>query len=74
MSSIPGPDAQIVERGFQRYDGARSGVGGAIRSVSWQSIRAALGLGRLARYKIFPFFVVFIRDSVHSQSLKRALF
>ena len=60
MSSVPGPDAQIVERGFQRYDGPRSGVGGAIRSVTWQSIRAALGLGRLARYKIFPFVVVFI--------------
>jgi len=60
MSSVPGPDAQIVERGFQRYDGARSGVGGAIRSVSWQSMRATLGLGRPARYKIFPFIAIFI--------------
>jgi len=47
-------DAQIVERGFQRYEGRRSGVSGAIRSVSWESIRATLGLGRPARNKIFP--------------------
>jgi ABC-2 type transport system permease protein len=53
-------DARIVERGFQRYDGPRSGVGGAIRSVSWQSIRATLGIGRPARTKIFPVIAVVI--------------
>ncbi|RLE25598.1 MAG: hypothetical protein DRJ50_02640 [Actinobacteria bacterium] len=53
-------DAQIVERGFQRYEGERSGVPGAIRSVSWESIRATLGLGRPARYKIFPVIAVII--------------
>jgi ABC-2 type transport system permease protein len=47
-------DAQIASRGFQPYDGARSGVAGAIRSVSWESIRSTLGLGRPARAKIFP--------------------
>lgn len=47
-------DAQIVDRGFQRYEGERSGVVGAIRSVTWQSIRATLGLGRAGRHKIFP--------------------
>jgi ABC-2 type transport system permease protein len=47
-------DAQIVASGFQRYEGSRSGVAGAIRSVAWQSVRATLGLGRLARYKVFP--------------------
>ncbi len=52
MSSSGG--ARIVERGFQRYDGPRSGVGGAVRSVSWQSARATLGIGRPARTKIFP--------------------
>jgi ABC-2 type transport system permease protein len=53
-------DAQIVERGFQRYEGRRSGVPGAIRSVSWESIRATLGLGRPARNKIFPVIAVVI--------------
>ncbi len=55
--SAPEPtrgDARIVARGFARYDGARSGVPGAIRSVAWQSIRATLGIGRLARHKVFP--------------------
>lgn len=53
---MSGPDAtaHIVDRGFQRYDGERSGVAGAIRSVTWQSIRATLGLGRSAKHKIFP--------------------
>lgn len=53
-------DAQIVERGFQRYEGPRSGVVGAIRSVSWEAIRATLGLGRPARMKIFPVIAVVI--------------
>jgi ABC-2 type transport system permease protein len=47
-------DAQIASRGFQPYDGPRSGVAGAIRSVSWESVRSTLGLGRPARAKIFP--------------------
>jgi ABC-2 type transport system permease protein len=53
-------DAQIAARGFQPYDGPRSGVGGAIRSVSIESIRATLGLGRPARTKIFPVAAVVI--------------
>lgn len=59
--NVPGRgDAQIVERGFQRYEGRRSGVPGAIRSVSWESTRATLGLGRPARHKIFPVIAVVI--------------
>jgi len=55
MSSVDTPDdAQIAARGFQRYDGARSGVPGAIRSVTWQAIRSTLGLGRPAKNKVFP--------------------
>ncbi|MGA9275338.1 ABC transporter permease [Ilumatobacter sp.] len=54
------PGAQIVERGFQRYDGPRAGVMQAIRSVTWQSIRSTLGLGRPARHKIFPVLAVAI--------------
>ncbi len=59
--NVPGRgDAQIVDRGFQRYEGRRSGVPGAIRSVSWESTRATLGLGRPARNKIFPVIAVVI--------------
>jgi ABC-2 type transport system permease protein len=52
--------AHIVERGFQRYEGERAGIGQAIRSVAWQSIRATLGIGRPARHKIFPVIAVAI--------------
>lgn len=54
MTTAGRGDAQIAARGFQRYDGPRSGVPGAVRSVTWQGIRATLGLGRPARHKIFP--------------------
>lgn len=56
----PPPGTEIVARGFQPYDGPRSGVGGAIRSVTWQSVRSTLGLGRPARHKIFPVLAVVI--------------
>jgi ABC-2 type transport system permease protein len=52
--------AHIVERGFQRYEGERAGIGQAIRSVTWQSMRATLGIGRPARHKIFPVIAVAI--------------
>ena len=54
MSRAAGGDAHIAARGFARYDGERSGVLGAMRSVTWQSVRATLGIGRPARHKIFP--------------------
>lgn len=53
-------DARIVERGFQRYEGRRSGVPGAIRSVTWEAIRATIGLGRKASHKVFPVIAVVI--------------
>ncbi len=60
MTGTVGGDAQIVDRGFQPYDGPRAGIGGSIRSVAWQSMRATLGIGRPARHKIFPVISVFI--------------
>jgi len=61
----PGPaaperssDAAIYERGYRRYDGARTGVPGAIRTLVTHSIRAILGLGRSARHKIMPLAVI----------------
>ncbi len=47
-------EAIILDRGYRSYEGHRSGVGGAIRSVTWHSIRNVLGIGRLARHKVFP--------------------
>lgn len=50
--------AQIYERGYRRYDGDRTGVSGAIRSLVAHSLRAVLGLGRSARHKIMPAAVI----------------
>ena len=53
-------DAQILDRGYRRFDGDRSGVPGAVRSVAWHTMRSILGLGRPARHKVFPIIVVVI--------------
>ena len=52
--------AEIFDRGYRKFEGERSGVGGAIRSLSWQTTRSILGLGRKARHKIFPILVIAI--------------
>lgn len=50
--------AAIFERGYRRYDGERTGVAGAMRTLVTQSIRAVLGIGRSARHKIMPLAVI----------------
>lgn len=46
--------ARIHERGYRRYEGVRTGVGGAARSTFLHTIRAILGLRRKARHKVLP--------------------
>lgn len=53
-------DAQILDRGYRRYEGARSGVPGAMRSVAWHTTRSILGLGRKGRHKVFPIIVAVV--------------
>jgi ABC-2 type transport system permease protein len=53
-------DAQILDRGYRRYDGERSGVSGAVRSVAWHTTRSILGLGRKGRHKVFPVIVALV--------------
>ncbi|MFW2333123.1 ABC transporter permease [Ilumatobacter sp.] len=53
-------DAQILDRGYRRFEGDRSGVGGAMRSVAWHTVRSILGLGRKARHKVFPIIVLVV--------------
>lgn len=53
-------EAQILDRGYRPYDGARTGVAGAMRTVTVQAIRSVLGLGRPARTKILPIVVAVI--------------
>ncbi len=52
--------AQIFDRGYRRFEGRRSGVAGAVRSVAWHTARSILGLGRKGRHKVFPVAVVVI--------------
>ena len=51
-------DAQILDRGYRRFEGKRSGVVGAMRSVAWHTVRSILGLGRKGRHKVFPIIVL----------------
>lgn len=51
-------EAQIYDQGYRRYDGPRGGVMGALRSLIIHSMRDAMGLGRSARFKVFPFATV----------------
>ena len=51
---------EIFDRGYRKFEGERSGVSGAIRSLAWQTTRSILGLGRKARHKIFPILVIAI--------------
>ncbi|MEO6652696.1 MAG: ABC transporter permease [Ilumatobacteraceae bacterium] len=53
-------DARILDRGYRRFEGTRSGVIGAMRSVAWHTARSILGLGRTARHKVFPIIVMVI--------------
>jgi ABC-2 type transport system permease protein len=53
-------DARILDRGYHKYDGDRSGRRGAVRSLAWHTTRSILGLGRPARHKIFPIIVMVV--------------
>lgn len=51
-------DAQIFDRGYRRYDGPRTGLPGAIRSLVIHSMRQALGLNRSAKFKVIPVLII----------------
>ncbi|WP_421118938.1 hypothetical protein ACE2AJ_16460 [Aquihabitans daechungensis] len=47
-------DAQILDRGYRKYDGPRTGVQGAVRAVVTHSAQRALGMRRSIWAKILP--------------------
>jgi ABC-2 type transport system permease protein len=51
-------ESVIHDIGYQRYTGARLGRGHAIRSLYVHSVRAAFGVGRGAKAKIFPWLII----------------
>lgn len=52
--------AQILDRGYRKFEGRRKGVWGAVRSTAWHTSRSVLGLGRKARHKIAPAMVIVV--------------
>jgi ABC-2 type transport system permease protein len=53
-------DQVIYDRGYRGYDGPRTGPKGARRAVYKDGLRRVVGLGRKARYKIFPWSLIAI--------------
>jgi ABC-2 type transport system permease protein len=47
-------DAQILDRGYRHYDGARTGVRGAMWAVVRHSVQRALGVRRTIWAKVLP--------------------
>ena len=59
-TSATGEAARIIDQGYRSYNGPRTGLPGAIRSVVRYSMRHTLGLGRSARHKILPWLAVVV--------------
>ena len=57
--SVTGGAAEILDRGYRRYDGPRSGVAGAIGSVARQTAMRALGMRRSIGHKVLPAITIF---------------
>lgn len=57
--SAPVPQATTIhDLGYQRYDGPRDGAQGARRALFWQGFRGMFGVGRPARAKLMPAFLI----------------
>ena len=59
-AASPVDTARIIDQGYRSYDGPRTGLPGAVRSVVRYSVRHTLGLGRPARHKILPWLAVVV--------------
>jgi ABC-2 type transport system permease protein len=53
-----GGDARIIDRGYRRYEGDRTGVRGAMAAVVRHSLQRSLGLRRTVWAKVFPIVAV----------------
>jgi len=51
-------EAQIYDRGYRKYEGERTGVPGAMRTLVSHSMAHALGLRRSAKYKVIPVLII----------------
>ena len=53
-------DARILDRSYRSYDGTRSGVIGAMRTVTFHSMRHALGIKRRHGAKVVPVLTILL--------------
>jgi ABC-2 type transport system permease protein len=53
-------DARILDRSYRAYDGPRSGVAGAVRTVMFHSMRHALGIKRRHGAKVVPVLTILL--------------
>ena len=53
-------DTAIHDLGYRRYDGPRVGATGAWRALYWQGLRTMFGIGRSAKAKVVPVFVILV--------------
>jgi ABC-2 type transport system permease protein len=62
MNAEPGlvPSAAIHDLGYQRYEGLRGGARAARQALFAQGLRALFGIGRPARAKLIPVFVIVV--------------
>ncbi len=51
--------ARILDRGYRPYDGPRTGIRGAMRSLVRHSVQRVLGLKRNVWTKVLPFLTIF---------------
>jgi len=58
VSGTPMNATEIHDLGYRRYDGPRIGASGAWRALYWQGVRGMFGLGRPAKAKVIPVFVL----------------
>ena len=52
------PNGVIHDIGFRHYDGPRLGRGWAFRSLLWETVRGAYGLGRPAKARVMPWLLL----------------
>ena len=57
-SPVSVPTAHIYDRGYRKYDGERTGVVGAVKTLVSHSAAHALGLRRSAKYKVVPVLII----------------
>lgn len=54
-------DSSVIhDLGYRRYDGPREGAAGARRALFWQGFRTLFGIGRPAKAKAVPVFVIVV--------------